>query len=43
MEKYELDKTEYNEKMGHQQETIVALLDHMSKNMARSNKMPNQA
>jgi len=43
MEKYELDKTEYSEKMGHQQETIVALLDHMSKNMARSSKMPNQA
>ena len=28
--------------MGHQQETIVALLDHMAKNMARETKMPDQ-
>ena len=41
--KYEIDKAEYTEKMGHHQETITALLDHMSKNMARQNKMPNQA
>jgi len=41
-EKYEVDKKEYTEKISYQQETIVALLSHMAKNMDRQNKMPNQ-
>ena len=35
MEKFELDKTEYTEKMNNTQETIVALLEHMQKNLSR--------
>lgn len=43
MEKFELDKAEYTEKMNTTQETIVALLEHMQKNLSRQNKLPNQA
>ena len=35
MEKYEQDKTTYTEQMNNNQETIVALLEHMQKNLSR--------
>ena len=43
MEKYEQDKTKYTEQMDNNQETIVALLEHMQKNLSRQNKLPSQS
>ena len=43
MEKYEVDKTTYSEQLTNTQETIVALLEHMQKNLARQNKLPSQS
>ena len=43
MEKFEEEKTNYENEITQHQQTIEALLDHMSKNMQRSNKLPSQS
>ena len=42
MEKYETDRTKELEKMNGLQEMIVGILEHMQKNISRTNKLPNQ-
>ena len=42
MEKYESDRTKELEKMNGLQEMIVGILEHMQKNISRTNKLPNQ-
>ena len=42
MEKYEQDKVTYTDQMNSTQEIVVALLEHMSKNLARTSKLPSQ-
>ena len=41
MEKYEADKVTYTDQMNSSQEVIVALLEHMQKNLSRTNKLPS--
>ena len=43
MEKYEVDKSDKMRELTNTQETIVALLEHMQKNLQRQNKLPNSA
>ena len=43
MEKYETDRQKETEKMTNMQETIVALLEYMEKNLNRQNRLPNQS
>ena len=43
MEKFEEEKTQYEQEIAQHQSTIAALLEHMSKTMARENNMPTAA
>ena len=43
MEKFEEEKTTYEQQIGGHQHTISALLEHMQTNMARQNKLPSAA
>ena len=42
MEKYESDRAKELEKMNQLQEVNVGILEHMAKNISRSNKLPNK-
>lgn len=43
MEKYETDRAKELEKQNGLQEMIVGILEHMSKNLTRQNRLPNQS
>ena len=42
MEKFEEEKVQYERDINTHQQTIAALLEHMTKNMARQGKLPSQ-
>lgn len=42
MEKYEVDRKKEESNLEHLQTTIVALLEHMQKNLSRQTKLPSQ-
>ena len=43
MNSFEDEKITYEQQIAMHQQTIAALLEHMQKNMARQNKLPNAA
>jgi hypothetical protein len=43
MQSFEDEKMTYEKEIAEHQQTIVSLLEHMQKNMARQNKLPTAA